>query len=80
MSEECKGCNSSGLYLLTCTACCLRLIESTPRGQHRAAMLEHLERSLTDDQKAALSSAWSSRSEPSAAATPASIGQCALDV
>jgi hypothetical protein len=44
---ECEGCaKNSGLYLLTCTACCLRLIRSAP--EHlRKGMAFHVKRSVS---------------------------------
>jgi hypothetical protein len=77
----CQACEKrSGLYLLTCVSCSLRLVEKTPRGPVRTAMWAHLDRSLTHEQREALRSAWLSRSAQSAPATAVSIGQCALDV
>lgn len=47
----CEACaNTFGLYMLTCPACCLRLIRSTPPSSAtRKAMAEHVRRSISDE-------------------------------
>lgn len=65
----CEPCSRrTGLYLLTCQGCLIRLLLSTPEGEHRKAMGAHVKRSVSPQAWDALLAAWSSRGLP--ASTP----------
>lgn len=51
MDGRCPHCErNSGVRVLTCIGCCLRLLRSAPAGEPRRAMYAHLRAYCTDEQ------------------------------